>query len=57
MTERITFEAWCAELDKLRYPWSTTPITQLTGTECWEGYYDLGYCPEDALAEDLTHAD
>jgi len=27
-----------------------------TGPECWQDYYDDGYTPTQALAEDLHHA-
>lgn len=27
-----------------------------TGPECWQDYYDDGYTPREALAEDLHHA-
>ncbi len=51
------FNAWCDQLDKLRYPWSERPITELTGRDCWFNYFSEGWTPEDALAEDITHAD
>lgn len=54
--EDDTFNEWCDALDKLRYPWSSKPVTEITGRDCWRSFYNDGYAPEDALAEDISNA-
>jgi len=50
-----TFDAWCSRLrelgtaEPLRY--GPDPI-EACGPECWRNYYDDGYTPESAWAED-----
>ena len=57
-TATLTFEEWCAELNKLgkaepnRY--GPTPV-ESCGAECWRDYFDMGYSPTDAWSEDGTY--
>jgi hypothetical protein len=53
----ITFEQWLAQLDEVaRASFGFDgPITDDTGAECWRSYYEDGYTPRDALAEDQSY--
>lgn len=49
-----TFQAWLSELRAL--PSAVEfGYDGSEGDECWQGYYDGGYRPVDALAEDLSY--
>jgi hypothetical protein len=53
-----TWDVWCAELVRLggdRY--GPRGVIVECGADCWRGYYDDGYGPDDALAEDASYAD
>lgn len=53
----ITFDEWLAELDARggdRY--GAGKVSENTGAECWRGYFDDGYSPQDALDEDWSYA-
>ena len=53
---RKTWSEWLSELKReckrLHYPFHPG----VTGEECWRGYYDDDYSPQDALAEDMSYA-
>lgn len=53
----LSFEQWLSALDHAAltagFKWR---IAADTGAYCWQDYYDEGYTPTDALAEDLGHA-
>jgi hypothetical protein len=56
--QAMPFPRWLAVIDQLKSPiYGDKGIIEQTGAECWRCYYDDGYTPEDALAEDLSHAD
>lgn len=55
--QTLSFEDWCAELNKLPNAFGIEHLTDDTGVDCWRCYYDDGYTPEDVLAEDESHAD
>lgn len=58
MSDTMTIGQWFAELDSLggdRY--GPRGISTETGRECWMDYYNDGYTPGDALADDETHWD
>ncbi len=59
--ENATFEEWCAELDRENAknpdsPYGTGSCVEICGAESWRDYYDIGYCPADALSDDAAHA-
>lgn len=55
--DRIPFEQWLAGLDHAALTAGfRCRMVAGTGAECWRDYYDDGYTPRDALAEDLSHA-
>ena len=57
-SQSMPWPQWLAVLDQLKSPiYGNDGIIKQTGAECWRCYYDDGLCPEDALAEDLPHAD
>ena len=48
--------AWCAELVSLggdRY--GPRGVVEECGSECWIEYFEIGYSPLDALAEDASY--
>ena len=55
----MSFADWCAALDRegerLDNPYGAGGVVANTGTDSWRGYYDMGYSPEDALAEDQSY--
>jgi len=53
----MTFEDWCAQLSVLSAaePHRYGPdAVESCGAEAWRDYFDNGYSPEDAWAEDGT---
>ncbi len=55
--EHITFEQWLEALDAAALTAGFKGrIVKDTGDDCWRDYYDDGYTPRAALAEDLHHA-
>lgn len=55
--DHISFEQWLAFLDTAALTAGFRGrIAADTGAECWQDYYDDGYTPTQALAEDLHHA-
>jgi hypothetical protein len=54
----ISFEQWCEQLDRLGasepHRYGPTPVANC-GADSWRDYYDGGYSPEDAWAEDGTY--
>lgn len=52
------FELWCAELRKIAqrepFRYGPDPI-EACGPEAWRYYFEDGYSPEDAWAEDGTY--
>lgn len=54
--DHLSFEQWLAFLDTA---WLSAGFTRRiaadTGAECWQDYYDDGYTPSEALAEDMGH--
>lgn len=56
----ITFGAWCEILDRLASavaddPYGPGSATVNAGEDAWWPYYEMGYSPEDALAEDQSY--
>ena len=56
--DNVTFEEWCKQLDAvvMSYHPDTPSYTKDTGEDCWRGYYDDGYTPEEAYREDCSNA-
>jgi hypothetical protein len=59
--ERERFEEWMTALGaahvKAGSPYGEMSLWETTGAECWLDYFRDDFAPEDALAEDLSHAD
>lgn len=57
---RGEFETWMAELEtahiKVDRPYGGRTLAQMTGIECWIGFFEDGFTPEEALEEDLSNA-
>jgi len=53
----ITFADWLAKLDAVASDtYGPESMSGDTGTECWALYYEMGYDPKDAWAEDQSYA-
>ena len=55
--EKMSFEEWLGLVDAQYkfYHGGTHSYTKDTGVDCWRGYYESDYSPEDAYAEDCSH--
>ena len=57
----ITFGEWCDELDqeaaKFDFPYGPGSTVANTGADAWWLYYEMGYAPHHALAEDASYAE
>lgn len=52
----MEFDKWLAELDKVALKnGHTSSYVEGTGKDCWQGYFDDGFSPEDAFAEDASY--
>ena len=52
------FEIWWRQLEDRNIALGClydSPLAQSTGVECWFSYYEDGYTPEDAIAEDYAY--
>lgn len=53
------FEAWFAELDreheKQGINYCGGSLAKSTGIECWFSYFEDGYDPDEAIAEDASY--
>jgi hypothetical protein len=55
--KHITFEQWLAFLDTAALTAGfRSRIAACTDQECWKDFYEDGYTPTRALAEDLSRA-
>ena len=57
---RETFEQWLVRLDDAAIDCGIAEqgaqrLSEQTGAECWRGYFDDGYSPWAALAEDASY--
>jgi hypothetical protein len=50
-----SFEQWLTELDIEAAKYGSPDTTKQTGSECWEPYFDDGYTPAEAWAEDCSY--
>lgn len=53
----LTFEEWLIKLDSIAgdaHGYGPGKCSEETGAECWRCFWEDGYTPEDALAEDLN---
>jgi hypothetical protein len=61
MRDSIAFADWCAQLEAVGRskgnPYGRKGIIINTGAECWFEYWQDGHTPDDAVDEDLSHAD
>lgn len=55
MSER-KFDEWFAQL-KVEMAKGGHPYANTEDQECWRCYWEEGYSPADALAEDASYAD
>jgi len=52
----VSFDDWLAELDRQAGDlYGRGKCSENTGRDCWLCYYDSGYKPEDAIAEDQSY--
>ena len=58
------FDLWIAELEIVMDEWGKKhggrpygdgTLAETTGIECWKPYFDTGYSPLEAFAEDQTY--
>ena len=54
---RPTFEVWMNQLRAVVAANWGCGIAATLDTESWRGYYDDGFSPEDAFAEDNSYGD
>lgn len=59
--QREKFDAWMVRLEKAHelhaFPYGRAGVAKNTGLRCWIEVFLEGEEPEDALADDLEHAD
>lgn len=53
----MSFEEWLERLDAAaeRLDPECKSYSKQTGTDCWKGYWEDGYSPEDAIYEDWSY--
>ncbi len=55
--EHMTFEQWLTALNEAAHTDRFKGVlVRQTGAECWRDYYEDGMTPDEALAEDWSHA-
>jgi|GEM_PF-5844391 len=56
MRNAIPFDEWLERIKVLAEQEYGFAEFDISDREAWRDYWNEGYCPEDALVEDLSHA-